>query len=104
MLKTISALLFTVIGLSVGGCCTARRHAAAKWEYKTLVVPNDAVPLGQATESTPVHGSRPRGASDEGWISNDAVLNSVIDEGWVVAGYGVDHINSQWFLLKRQKR
>lgn len=89
MLKTIAALVLTLASLSLAGCCTTRGHTAAKWEYKTLVVPNDAVPLEQP---------------DKGWVSNDAVLNSMIRDGWIVAGYGVDHINSQWFLLKRHKR
>ncbi|HEY1687127.1 MAG TPA: hypothetical protein VGG19_20370 [Tepidisphaeraceae bacterium] len=72
----------------LGGCCETRKQERPQWEYKTLVLPNDAIPL------------QPSGT---GWASNDAVLNSMLKDGWVVAGYSVDHINSQWFLLKRRK-
>lgn len=90
MLKTSAAIVLLFVGLSLGGCCTSRGgHAGAKWEYRTLVVPNDAVPVEQP---------------GKGWTSDDAVLNSMIRDGWIVAGYGIDHVNSQWFLLKRHKR
>jgi hypothetical protein len=88
MMKTKIALAFVAATLLLAGCCTTHDRATARWEYKTLVLPNDAVPL------------EPSGS---GWTSDDAVLNAMLKDGWVVAGYGIDHINSQWFLLKRHK-
>jgi len=86
-MKRYILLLIAANGLLLAGCCAPNR--AAKWEYKTVVTPNDAVPLD---------------SPDKGWISNDEVLNTMINQGWRVAVYGVDHINSQWFLLKRPKK
>lgn len=88
MRKSI-ALVFAVSTLFLAGCCTTPERGSSAWEYKTVVLPNDAVPL------------QPAG---RGWASDDAALNAMLKDGWVVAGYGVDHINSQWFLLKRHKR
>ena len=38
------ALVFAVGTLLLAGCCTTREHDTSEWEYKTLVLPNDAVP------------------------------------------------------------
>jgi hypothetical protein len=86
-MKKIIALMFTVSALALAGCCTTPH--SAKWEYKTIVTPNDSVTLTPASN---------------GWILNDAVLNSMLVDGWRVANYGVDQSNSQWFLLKRHKK
>jgi hypothetical protein len=96
----ITLFLLTIICLCASGCCTTRRHANANWEYKTLITSNDAVPFGKPW--TPRHPDVP--GESERWTSDDAVLNSMVHDGWSVAGYGIDHNNSQWFLLKRHKR
>jgi hypothetical protein len=88
-MKRTIALIFAVSALFMTGCCTIHERATTKWEYKTVVIPNDAVPLDPTSS---------------GWSSNDAALNAMLKDGWVVAGYGIDHVNSQWFLLKRHKQ
>jgi hypothetical protein len=82
-MKKFIALIFTACTLILAGCCTA--HHVSEWEYKTLVTPNDAVPLEDTSK---------------GWVSKDETLNAMLKQGWMVAGYGVDHMNSQWFLLE----
>jgi hypothetical protein len=80
-MKKYAILFIVVCGLALTGC-------SARLEYKTIVIPNDAVPLNPPSN---------------GWISNDSDLNAMLKDGWSVAGYSVDRNNSQWFLLKRNK-
>ena len=82
-------LIIAAGSLVLAGCCATHEHSSSKWEYKTVVLPNTAVPL------------KPAGS---GWTSDDAVLNAMLKDGWVVADYRIDNIDSQWFLLKRHKR
>jgi uncharacterized protein YceK len=88
MKKRIS-LILVASSLVLSGCCTTHEHSSSKWEYKTLVLPNTAVPLEPAAS---------------GWTSDDAVLNATLKDGWMVARYGIDNSGSQWILLKRHKR
>lgn len=88
-MKIATSLLLTAITCFLVGCSTTHLCSHTKWEYKTLVLPNDAVPVEP---------------SKAGWESKDVLLNKMVKDGWVVAGYGIDHVNSQWFLLKRRKR
>jgi len=74
--------------LLAGGCAT-HDHAVAKWEYKTIVLANDATPLDPP---------------ERGWISNDVALNEMVKQGWIVVSYQVDNIHSQWILVKRRVR
>ena len=86
-MKTALTIFLTGATLLLAGGCTPYHHAAAKWEYKTIVLANDAVPLDPP---------------ERGWISNDAAVNEMAKQGWVVASYQLDNIHSQWFLLKRR--
>lgn len=71
-MKTYLVLFCVVCSLALTGCCTT--HHTNRWEYQTLVI------------------------SGRG----DDALNTMLKDGWKVAGYSVDGGN-QWFLLKRYK-
>src|ERR1700722_9736978 len=60
-MKKFIALIFTACTVILAGCCTA--HHASKWEYMTVVTPNDAVPLEDASK---------------GWVSKDETLNAML--------------------------
>jgi len=85
-MKKYFILLSFICSLALTGCCTT--HHTDRWEYQTLVIAGGLMPIGSAHVGP--------------WTSDDATLNTMLKDGWKVAGYSVDTGN-QWFLLKRYK-